>query len=818
MARQYWVIDALDECSNPLVLLQAILPTMEESIPLRILVTSRDTVELDQGFAVIPPNMVQILPVTIMDTQSDLRLLIESRSQALAIARPQDRSELAETILDKSRGSFLWTVLVIEELQRCHSRKEIHQILEDVPRGMKSLYKRTLDYMSQVSRGKELAKAILLWAACAVRPMTIGELDGALTLDIHDSFPNLGESIATLCGQLVVVDKQGRVNMVHETAREFLVSGGSGSEFSIDETQAHLRMAEVCLSYLVGDEMKPPRNRRRRSSANLPTRQDFAIYAYTAYSYHLSKADSLAAETFQLGTQFLKFNVLTWIETMADSQNLTPLIRASKHLKSYMNRPSDEGNTAMEHGFCSNSCHVCYALAVSPSVICSLIPPFCPSESMIYKVGGSNQKLAVLGASNEQWDDRILCVDFRTGQLKALCYGDGFLAIALGSGTVILYYAATHQEYKVFEHGESVNSIVFKTGSDLMATCGIKTTKIWDIRTGQVVHTLVSPPRPLGMEFDGDALLIASRKNFIDSWKLSHNVQTELVRRPWGDANTPETNRIHLSGVPCALTLSTSHGMLAVAYNGQPIILWDMEEDTYAGSCGKKLSSGETSTHVIVALAFNPNSDIGLLAVAYLDGDLALLDPYTDRQLECFRANCQTLAPSPNGRFLAAGCANGIIHIYEFDTFKLLYRVKSNNSYIKQLAFSKDSMLLADIRGSQCTVWKPEALLREFLSDDSSGLTSATLVETVSLEAKAKITSMVHHKCTVILCGKGDGSVELYERKNAASLGILYKHKSAVRLLVWIEKKDAPLSVDASNRIFLYRVQSQRTKGGSMSR
>lgn len=454
------------------------------------------------------------------------------------------------------------------------------------------------------------------------------------------------------------------------------------------------------------------------------------------------------------------------------------------------------------------------ALAVSPSAIYSLIPPFCPSESMIYKVGGSNQKLAVLGASNEQWDDRILCVDFRTGQLKALRYGDGFLAIALGSGTVILYYAATHQEYKTFEHGESVNSIAFKTGSDLMATCGIKTAKIWDIRTGQVVHTLVSPPRPLGMEFDGDTLLIASRKNFIDSWKLSHNVQPELVRRPWGDANTPETNRIPLSGVPCALTLSTSHGMLAVAYNGQPIILWDMEEDTYAGSCGKKLSSGETSTHVIVALAFNPNSDIGLLAVAYLDGDLALLDPYTDRQLECFRANCQTLAPSPNGRFLAAGCANGIIHIYEFDTFKLLYRVKSNNSYIKQLAFSKDSMLLADIRGSQCTVWKPEALLRESLSDDSSGLTSATLVETVSLEAKAKITSMaVHHKFKVILCGKDDGSVELYERKNGASLGILYKHKSAVRLLVWIEKKDALLSVDASNRIFLYRIRESADKG-----
>ncbi|KAF5636244.1 heterokaryon incompatibility protein het-E-1 [Fusarium tjaetaba] len=503
MARQYWVIDALDECSNPLVLLQAILPTMDESIPLRILVTSRDTVELDQGFAVIPGNMVQILPVTTTDTQSDLRLLIKSRSQALAIARPQDRSALAETILDKSRGSFLWTILVIEELQRCHSRKEIHQILEDVPRGMKSLYKRTLDYMSQVSRGKELAKTILVWAACAVRPMTIGELDGALTLDIQDTFPNLEESISTLCGQLVIVDKQGRVNMVHETAREFLTSVGLESEFSIDVTQAHTRMAEVCLSYLVGDEMKPPRNRRRRSSANLPTRQDFAIYAYTAYSYHLLKADSVAVGTFQLVTQFLKSNVLTWIEAIADSQDLTQLIRASKHLKAYMNRcviersPLDPQMRALRQWSMDLArilAMFANALSVSPFTIYSLIPPFCPTESMIYKVGGSNQRLEVLGAFNEQWDDRILCVDFRTGQLKAVRYGDGFLAIALGSGTVILYYTASHQEYKTFGHGESVNLIAFKAGSDLMATCGIMLN--WPFILFSMVSYRLIPSRP----------------------------------------------------------------------------------------------------------------------------------------------------------------------------------------------------------------------------------------------------------------------------------------------------------------------------------
>ncbi|KAJ5189674.1 hypothetical protein N7472_008688 [Penicillium cf. griseofulvum] len=819
MSRHYWVIDALDECSNPSVLLHSILSNMEESIPLRILITSRYTVDLDQGFSVIPPNLVQSLPILTTDTESDLRLLVEKRTQALGVVGTNDRGTLAEKILDKSKGSFLWTTLVLEELVRCHSRKEIHNILEEVPRGMESLYKRTLDYMSQAARGKELAKTILMWAVCAVRPMTISELGGALSLDIHDSFPRLEESIATLCGQLVVVDKYGRIKMVHETAREFLVAGRLKSEFSIEKTKAHTRIAQVCLSYLVGEEMKPPRSSRRRPSANLPAaRLDFAAYAYTAYSYHLSRADPLAAGVFQLVVQFLRSNVLTWIETIAESKNFNHLIRASKHLKTYVNAcaversPLDPRVQALRQwttDLARIPAMFADALTVSPSAIYSLIPPFCPTESMVYNTRVSNRRLVVLGTPNTQWDDRLLCIDFRQGQPRALRYGDEFLAVGLSSGAVLLYYATSYQEYKILEHGEAVNFIAFKPKSDLIATCGMKLAKVWDVRSGQVVHSLASsPPHPLGMEFDGNTLLMASRNNYVATWDLGHGAQPVSVRRPWSDIDTPETNQTPPRGTPCALTLSTSHGMLAVAYSGQPITLWDMKEDAYAGKCGKKLSSGETSTHVVVALAFNPNPDISLLAVAYLDGDLALLDPFADRQLECFRANCQTLAPSPNGRLLAAGGANGIIQVYEFDTFRLLYSVKSSNSYIKQLAFTRDSMLLADIRGTQWNVWEPEALLRESLNDESSGATFTTVVETVSVEAKAKITAMVvHHTSEVIFCGKDDGSVVLYERKTAASLGTLYSHKSPVRLLVWIERRDALLSVDASNRIFLHRIQ-----------
>ncbi|KAK7429330.1 hypothetical protein QQZ08_004142 [Neonectria magnoliae] len=815
-ARHFWVIDALDECSNFAVLFDSILANIDESIPLRILITSRHTVDLDQKFIGLQSKWLQSLSISTMDTISDLKLLIKSKADALTVVGNEGRAILGNKILSKSEGSFLWTILVLKELLSCHSKKEIDRILEEVPRDMEPLYKRTLDLMSLAVRGKELAFAVLLWASCAVRPMTTSELHGALNLDIEDAFPKLEESIAELCGQLVVVDKFRRLQMVHETAREFLLSDGLKSEFAIKKREAHTRIAIVCLRYLVGEEMKPPRSSQRRFSASAPKRRaDFAIYAYTAYSFHLSKAEPGRGELFQLVERFLKSNVLTWIEAIANSQDLSQLIRTSKHLSTYLNAcsversPLDPRVRALRQwtaDLARIAAKFANALITSPSAIYSLIPPLCPTGSMIYETSSQGRKLSVLGSLSEQWDDRLSCIDFRQSQLSTLSYGDEFLGIGLATGVVALYYATSYQEYKVLDHGESVKFIRFKSKTDLIATCGMRMTKVWDIRSGEVVHSFDSPQGPLDMTFDDNMLLVASHKNYLQSWDLEKDGLPQ-PERPWcdsaGQSSTPPRQP------PYALTISITHGMLAVAYSGQPITIWDLKEDDYCCSCGKRTASGETSTHRVVALAFNPNPNIELLAVAYLDGDLALLDPFNNRQLECFRANCQSLAASPNGRFLAAGAANGTIHVYEFDTFKPLYRVKASNSYIKQLGFTKDSLRLADIRGGQCSVWEPPALLRDALmSDDTTSATLESIVDTVSIEAKAKITSMVVHPATdVIFCGKDDGAVLLYSRKTAACLGTLYSHKSPVRLLTWCQQRDGLLSVDASNRIFFYEIK-----------
>lgn len=264
-------------------------------------------------------------------------------------------------------------------------------------------------------------------------------------------------------------------------------------------------------------------------------------------------------------------------------------------------------------------------------------------------------------------------------------------------------------------------------------------------------------------------------------------------------------------GTATVVALSAAHKMLAAAYVGRPITVWDTDETSIIGTCGKKLPSGETSTHPVTSLVFNPNPSVGLLAATYLDGSLALLDPLEDRQIECFRANCQSLAASPNGRLLAAGGADGIIHVFEFDTLRLLYKVKSQSSFIKKLCFASDSFIFADLRAQRCTVWEPEAILRDSLGDDSSGITTSTVVEVTNVDATCNITVVaVPERAEVIFCGRDDGSVVCHGAGTAEFVAVLYRHKGPIRRLECWEGGTSIglLSVDDANRILMYDIRN----------
>jgi hypothetical protein len=214
--------------------------------------------------------------------------------------------------------------------------------------------------------------------------------------------------------------------VVHETAREFLLKTQLDSEFAVKKVDAHTSIAGSCLRYLSSDEMRPPRTRNRGSKA--PTRgkrSKFALYTSEAFSYHLAHSDPSSRPIFQDLHTFLKLNVLSWIEAVAQTHSLTTLIRTTKHLS----RCSDRW--AIEHSPLGPEMKVlrCWsthlvriaaklgdALISSASAIYWLIAPFCPVESAISQIPISGSRLSLVGVSNEKWDDRLACIDFHGGQ------------------------------------------------------------------------------------------------------------------------------------------------------------------------------------------------------------------------------------------------------------------------------------------------------------------------------------------------------------------------------------------------------------------
>lgn len=815
----FWIIDAMDECMNFAPFLESMLSKLDRRVPLKILATSRDTPDLSKSFLSLDKHYLVIERISSTDTLCDINSLVEEKSRLFNVDSDDDRKALVQKVIDKAHGSFLWTILVLEEISNAYSKEEIESILHELPPEMEDLYHRTLQSMSKFSRGKQLAKAILTWTVCSTRPLLLAELDAAIRIQLREHIARLDETITALCGQLVIVDKSGRVQMVHETARDFLLRGEVESEFCVRETDAHTQLVRACLTYLTSDEMKPPRTARRRSNIqSTGTKSAFCSYACTSFSYHLVRANPLADDILPLVDKFLQCNVLSWIETVSRTGELSPLIRAAKHFGKYARALAAERSPLGKEiqrirgwatDFVRLSAKFATALVDFPPAIFTLIPPLCPSGSEIYKTSTANRNLSVVGLSSSQWGDRLSCIAFREGQSSALCHGHDLFAVGLSTGMVAIYHANTSQEYKTLDHGEPVKFIAIKHRPRFLASCGMKTIKIWDIESGQPLHVLAAPQRPIALEFNDDVLLVATSKGQLRAWDLA-NQPLEFNDRPWND----EDDSTPLRGQPSAISISIPHKMIAVAYNGKPIILWDLEADSYYGNTGKKLPSGESSTHLITALVFNPNQAVEMLAVSYLDGELVILDPFSDQEVVSCRAQCPTIAASPNGRFLAGAPGGGVLHIYEFDTLKLLYRVQADNTYIRHISFSHDSLRLVDIRGSQCHVWEPTTLWSGTLGDGSSEDSASSVVSVVLADAQAKVTAIaIPPTGAVAFVGKYDGSVSLYDLRTGSSSRELYSHKSPVRIVEWSAESSVLLSVDISNSVISWKLQKSPREG-----
>lgn len=825
---QYWVIDALDECKAESVLVSLLLKAMEV-FRVCILVTSRNRFESHRQTVVSNPE-VHSEEIMVEDSRSDILLYLSANMEHLPSVSDEARQDMVDQILNKSAGCFLWVSLVLKELKQVHTSAEIRQVLDDVPSDMNELYSRILDLMSRAPYGKQLSKAILTWTVCSARPLTTDELYHALQIDIKDTIVDVRKAIMADCSQLVYVDEQSQVQMVHQTAQDFLLRPGNTSEFAIDRKSGHKRLAMTCLQYLTGRELKGSRHKKLSVNNNLKDPCPFVAYACNSLFEHITHVSSTDEDILICLAKFLSSsNMLSWIEYLAQNSDLDCLIRTGEAFRHFLQRRSKHMSPFGKEVETLDSWATDLVrlvtkfgknLSASPSSIVHLIPPFCPAESAPRKqFAASTRGIAVLGLSSTTWDDCLSTIVYKLETPSAVACSAQLFLVGLSSGKIVVYHQRTCQEAMTLQHQEPVKILQFGETGNVLASSGMKTVRIWDITAWQQLWKFDISHQCLSLALtDEDLFLLGALKNNqLAIWDLT----TGSLKDSADWTRDLDGHGAHSFRRPTAAAFSMELSLVAIVYRGQDILLWDLEKDAlyemYGKETGARLGERKAANATVWSLVFNPAPATTLLAAAYSDGDLVLFDTSEGVVKETTLANAQTLASSPDGRTLAGGDSSGTIQLFDFESLKILYRIKSEDNGIKSLAFSGDSHHLLDLRGSHCRVWDPTVLFRKDANDDHSDTVSISTAPQERLlddfEDPVLITALAcHERGEVIFCGKEDGSVCLYATKSGRHMRDLFSHADGVSIVSLFFDDESHIlgSADSSSRVMTHKLIHQQ--------
>lgn len=833
---QYWVIDGLDECkaaeAHDFGGLFGFLSKIDKDIRLKVFVTSRFSSELEHLIAPLHPITEQ---VTAEDTTDDIRAYVKMHSDGLPGGDEGEQNDLADSILAKSSGCFLWAVVVIRQLEEVMVFEETEDVLEEVSQEMEGLYMRSLQILSTKPKYKRLTVSVLNWTICSMRALTTLELKEALKLDINQTmFKNLEKAIPSLSGHMVTVDRHSRVQTVHQTATAFLTNPDLDSEFRVNKSEGNVSLAKACLRYLCGEEMQTQRKRHSVSAVLHERSNVLCDYACSYFSDHLLRATSTDDELLKLLTTFLQTNILTWIEVAAQKKRLDLLIRAAKHLKAYLDRRAKlvaplGGPIRLIDAWATDLPRIAGEFGINlisdPSAIHQLIPPLCPPNSTIYKQfageGASINTFQVTGLSAQNWNDRVSCLYYGDERAESIACRDGRFAVGFSNGNIFVYYSNSCQEATRLKHGDGV--LVMELGSlaALLASSSRTSVRLWNVATGSVLFTHdLSPgndPLTLCIDNDGMRLMTATTKKEFIAWDIPNG--SIVQHKSWTESGIKDAAST-VGRPPTVIKISLEHRLLAITYRSLPIFLWDLDTFTLLGKCDLPTSQRGSVSIPITDFVFNPNPDVELLAVAYMASELVLYDTSRLTFKASIPSECDILVASSDGRTLAGGDSSGRIQLFDFDTLHLLTQISLPDYSVKAMRFSNDGLRLFDLRDCECNVWEPSALVRKSLEETNSVPSASVVavpskVEALPIEDIPTISALPNSaNGDFIVCGNDHGCVVLHDLQTGKRKSELYKHarNCSIRSIQWNENAGIVSTADIASRLQVVEIVRDTTK------
>ncbi|KAH7024698.1 uncharacterized protein B0I36DRAFT_274320, partial [Microdochium trichocladiopsis] len=281
------VMDALDECSNGTLLMQALTkPHTTTRIPgLKFLITSRPYGQMRAGFQ----GLGHIHPTIHLSGESEEEVNKIEREIAIVIQQRIEqigqrfslpaalRRELATKMSNIKNRTYLWVYLVFADLEESDklSLDDFRRTIDRIPPGINEAYDKILRRSGQVDKVRQILHLVL----AAEKPLHLREMATALAFrsESHRTFSELEKDVLSTdqikvaireaCGLFVIVIDD-HVFLMHQTAKEFLLRPKNTStrkraydltwHRSFDMRDSHNLLAETCINYLMLIDAEPP--------------------------------------------------------------------------------------------------------------------------------------------------------------------------------------------------------------------------------------------------------------------------------------------------------------------------------------------------------------------------------------------------------------------------------------------------------------------------------------------------------------------------------------------------------------------------------
>jgi hypothetical protein len=838
---QYWVIDALDECpKRSLKSLIQKFGKMHSRFEYSLPAARTRLMRPSDSFLTRKIERFE-LQTGKTGSMTDIAAYIRSRPRLSKLLSEEASGTMISDILEKTKGIFLWASLIVSRLDELYSIEDIEDALEEVPSEMNGFYGRILDSITK-SPNAGKARCILKWVVCAPEPLTTVRIDIGHTLIA----PSSSDIFSEICGSLVTVhnDDEPRVQLMHQTVKEFLAS--SASDFYVNQHEAHEQIAAICLEYMTGRNGLRRMARRPTAPTN-KVNNLFTDYASSNFSYHLSHSHSTDSGLMSSLVQFISTKSLVWIETVARKGKLSSFLRTVRNIKPYLARQLEK-NPPFDKSYQTVSSWIDdltrlvnvfgRALIESPESIYAFIPPLCPKSSFIYKTFASSSPQKVVCSFNENWEERLSCIVFPAAA-KSVASSDQFLAVGLANGTVRVLNSSTIEETAILEHGKPVRQVAFGNVSSVLASLSPKLLTLWDSRQRRLWSASIAClASSVAFNANDSRVFVTLKGEVVDpilafKVKDGSRLPSLVVNGDNSDSDSDDTHKALERYCPEVVCLSPHLGRAATTYRSSPLMVYSVDG---AGNLDKlcKIEKKGSETAVrppqVLDVVFNPAVESDLMAVAYQDGDIVTIqiDDWNPQQIATYHIHARVLASSADGRTLAAGDTKGDVALFVFDTLRLMHRISVIEEAVTGIIFASNSLRFYDIRGRSCNIWEPSVLVRKGSVDDNSSDPEETMSAAAEhfeqpvthlFDDDRAITAMTPAGDEKFLfCGREDGSVTVHDVTTGKQVLELRLHAVDIRQIAWYAPTGLFVSVDTSRRCIGTRLSAPSLGAGGWRR